>query len=74
MLSNSEEHREVFPEPPPTAFQRSKNFKDFIVKAKLNNNNNCYERSYSRCQKFRCHVCESMADSNSFHSHVTKAD
>ena len=32
MLSNSEEHREVFPEPPATTFRRCKNLKDLLVR------------------------------------------
>ena len=35
MLSNSEEHREVFPEPPVTAFRRFKNLKGLLVRARL---------------------------------------
>ena len=38
MLSNSEEHRVVFPEPPVTAFRRCKNVKDILVRARLTNN------------------------------------
>ena len=35
MLTNSEEHRDVFPEPPLIAFRRCKNFKDILVRARL---------------------------------------
>ena len=37
MLTNSEEHRKVFPEPPLIAFRRCKNLKDILVRARLNN-------------------------------------
>ena len=74
MLSNSEEHRLGFPEPPVTAFRRCKNLKDIIVRARLTNNNNCNTRGCARCEKSRCQVCQSMSDSDSFHSHVTKKE
>ena len=35
MLSNSEEHREVFPEPPVIAFRRFKTLKGLLVRARL---------------------------------------
>ena len=35
MLTNSEEHMKVFPEPPLIAFRRCKNLKDILVRAKL---------------------------------------
>ena len=72
MLSNSDEHRLVFPEPPVTAYRRCKNLKDIIVRARLTNNNNCDTRGCVRCEKSRCQVCQSMSDSDSFDSHVTK--
>ena len=74
MLSNSEEHRVVFPEPPVTAFRRCKYLKDILVRARLTNNNNCDTRGCASCEKSRCHVCQSMSDSDSFHSHVTKKE
>ena len=40
MLTNSEEHREVFPEPPLIAFRRCKNLKDILVRARLNSEGN----------------------------------
>ena len=73
MLSNSEEHRLVFPEPPVTAFRRCKNLKDILVRARLTNNN-CDTRGCARCEKSRCQVCKSMSDSDSFQSHVTKKE
>ena len=74
MGSNSGDHGEVFPEPPVTAFRRCRNLKNMLVKARLTNNNNLNERGYSRCENSRCQVCKSMADSDSFHSHVTKKE
>ena len=40
MLTNSEEHGRVFPEPPLIAFRRCKNLKDILVRARLNNEGN----------------------------------
>ena len=40
MLTNSEEHRKVFPEPPLIAFRRCKNLKDILVRARLSNEGN----------------------------------
>ena len=40
ILTNSEEHREVFPEPPLIAFRRCKNLKDTLVRARLSNEGN----------------------------------
>ena len=74
MLSNSEEHREVFPEPPVTAFRRCKNLKDLLVRARLATNNNCDERGCTRCEKSRCQVCKSMSESDSFYSHATRKE
>ena len=74
MLSNSEEHREVFPEPPVTAFRRCKNLKDLLVRARLATNNNCDERGCTRCEKSRCQVCKSMSESDSFYSHATSKE
>ena len=73
MLSNSEEHRAVFPEPPVTAFRRCKNLKDMLVRARLTNDNND-KRGCSRCKRSRCQVCKSMSNSDSFHSHVTNKE
>ena len=39
MLTNSEEHRRVFPEPPLIAFRRCKNLKDMLVRARLSSYN-----------------------------------
>ena len=74
MLSNSEEHREVCPEPPVTAFRRCKNLKDLLVWARLATNNNCDERGCTRCEKSRCQVCKSMSESDSFYSHATSKE
>ena len=74
MLSNSEEHREVFPEPPVTAFRRCKNLKDLLVRARLATNKNCDERGCTRCEKSRCQVCKSMSESDSFYSHATSKE
>ena len=73
MLSNSEEHRAVFPEPPVTAFRRCKNLKDMLVRARLTNDNND-KRGCSRCKKSRYQVCKSMSNGDSFHSHVTNKE
>ena len=40
MLTNSEEHRKVFPEPPLIALRRCKNLKDILVRARLSNEGN----------------------------------
>ena len=72
VLSNSEEHRAVFPEPPVTAFRRCKNLKDTLVRARLTNKDHCYERGCSRCKQSRCQVCVSIDNGDSFHFHVTK--
>ena len=42
VLSNSEEHRAVFSEPPVTAFRRCKNLKDILVRARLTDKDHCY--------------------------------
>ena len=64
----------VFPGPPVTACRRCKNLKDILVRARLTNNNNSDTRGCARCDKSRCQVCQSMSDSDSLHSHVTKKD
>ena len=74
MPSNSKEYRKIFPEPPVTAFRRRKNLNDLLVKARLTNNNNCDKRGCTRSEKSRCQVCQSMFDSDSVHSYVTKKE
>ena len=54
VLSNSEEHRAAFLEPPVTAFRRCKNLKDILVRARLTDKDHCYERGCSRCKNSRC--------------------
>ena len=58
MLTNSEEHRRVFPEPP-IAFRRCKNLKDILVRARLSSEGNggTDKKGCSRCGKSRCQVC-----------------
>ena len=56
MLSNSEEHREVFPEPPVTAFRRYKNLKDMLVRTRLTTSR-VYNATLSRKQ----HITEEQA-------------
>ena len=72
MLTNSEEHREVFPEPPLIAFRRCKNLKDILVRARLSNEGNggTDKKGCSRCGKSRCQVCNVMSNSEHFHSNV----
>ena len=74
MLSNSDEHRVVRPEPPVTACRRCKNLKDILVRARLTNNNTFDTRGCARCETSRCQVCQSMSDSDSFHSNITKKE
>ena len=74
MLSNSDEHRVVCPEPPVTACRRCKNLKDILVRARLTNNNTFDTRGCARCETSRCQVCQSMSDSDSFHSNITKKE
>ena len=72
MLTDSEEHREVFPEPPLIAFRRCKNLKDILVRARLNNEGNggTGKKGCSRCGKSRCQVCNVMSNSEHFHSNI----
>ena len=65
MLTNSEEHGEVFPKPPLIAFMRCKNLKDILVRAMLSNEGNggTDKKGCSRCGKSRCHVCNVMSNS-----------
>ena len=72
MLTNSEEHRKVFPEPPLIAFRRCKNLKDILVRARLSNEGNGGndKKGCSRCGKSRCQVCNVMSNSEHFHSNI----
>ena len=72
MLTNSEEHREVFPEPSLIAFRRCKNLKDILVRARLNSEGNggIDKKGCSRCGKSRCQVCNVMSNSEHFHSKI----
>ena len=74
MLTNSEEHRKVFPEPPLIAFRRCKNLKDILVRARLNSEGNggggTDKKGCSRCGKSRCQVCNVMSNSEHFHSNI----
>ena len=72
MLTKSEEHREVFPEPPVIAFRRCKNLKDILVRARLSNKGNGGndKKGCSRCGKSRCQVCNFMSNSEHFHSNI----
>ena len=72
MLTNSEEHRKVFPEPPLIAFRRCKNVKDIRVRARLSNEGNggTDKKGCSRCGKSRCQVCNVMSNSEHFHSNI----
>ena len=72
MLTNSEEHREVFPEPPLIAFRRCKNLKDVLVRARLSNEGNggTDKKGCSRCGKSRCQMCNVMSNSEHFHSNI----
>ena len=74
MLSNSEEHREVFPEPPVTACRRCMDLKDLLVRARLATSNNCDGRGCTRCEKSRCKMCKSVSESDSFYSHATSKE
>ena len=63
MLTVSEEHREVFPEPPLISFRRCKNLKDLLVRAKQYevgegdvNKGGCTPCGKSRCQVVWCYV------------------
>ena len=72
MLTNSEEHSEVFPEPPLIAFRRCKNLKDILVRARLSNEGNggTDKKGCPRCGKSRCQVCNIMSNSEHFHSNI----
>ena len=72
MLTNSEEHGRVFPEPPLIAFRRCKNLKDILVRARLSNEGNggTDKKGCSRCGKSRCQVCNVMSNSEHFHSNI----
>ena len=72
MLTNSEEHRKVFPEPPLIAFRRCKNLKDILVRARLSNEGSgaTDKKGCSRCGKSRCQVCNVMSNSEHFHSNI----
>ena len=47
MLSNLEEHWAVFPEPPVTAFQLCKSFKDILVRARLTDKDHKIEFAFT---------------------------
>ena len=76
MLTSSEEHKGVFPEPPITAFRRCKNLKDILVRARLSTEGNggTANKGCSRCCKSRCQVCNVMNNSTNFHSNVTNKE
>ena len=76
MLTNSEEHREVFPEPPVVAFRRCKNLKDILVRARLysGGDGGHDKKGCSRCGKSRCQVCSVMSNNSYFHSNVTNRE
>ena len=40
----------------------------------MTTNNNCNERGCTRCEKFRCQVCKSMSESDSFYSYATRKE
>ena len=65
MLTNSEEHRKVFPEPYLIAFRRCKNLKDKLVRARLSNEGTD-KKGCSRCGKSRCQVFNVMSNSEHF--------
>ena len=72
MLTNSEEHGEVFPEIPLIAFRRCKNLKDILVRARLSSEGNGGndKKGCSHCGKSRCQVCNVMSNSKHFHSNI----
>ena len=72
MLTNSGEHREVFPEPPLIAFRRCKNLNDILVRARLNSEGNggTDKKGCARCGKSRCQVCNVMSNSENFHHNI----
>ena len=72
MLTNSEEHREVLPEPPLIAFRRCKNLKDMLVRVRMGNEGNggTDKKGCSHCGKSRCQVCNVMSNSEHFHSNI----
>ena len=77
MLTNSKEHRKVFPELPFIAFRRCKNLKDILVRARLNREGNggTDKKGHSRCGKSRCgksrrQMCNVMSNSEHFHSNI----
>ena len=72
MLTNSEDHGRVFPEPHLIAFRRCKNLKDILVRARLSNEGNggTDKKGCSRCGKSRCQVCNVMSNSEHFHSNI----
>ena len=72
LLTNSEEHREVFPEPPLIAFRRCKNLKDIFVRVWLSSEGNgrTDKKGCSRCGKSRCQVCNVMSNTEHFYSNV----
>ena len=76
MLSVSEEHRRVFPEPPLVSFKRCKNLRDILVRAKLHSGGegSCNTRGCTPCGKSRCQVCSVMCDSKTFRSHSTNKE
>ena len=62
MLTISEEHRKVFPQPPLISFKRCKNLKDLLVRAKLYNEGAgaAHNSGCTPCGKSRCQVCNVM--------------
>ena len=68
MVSNSEEHRKVFPEPPLIAFRRCKK----LVRARLSNEGNggTDKKGCSRCGKSGCQVGNVMSNNDYFHSNI----
>ena len=68
ILENSEEHRNVFSQPPFIAFRRCKNLKDILVRSKLysRGTGDAYSQGCSSCGGKRCQVCKHVCVTDTF--------
>ena len=73
ILENSEEHRNVFSQPPFIAFRRCKNLKDILVRSKLysRGTGDAYSQGCSSCGGKRCRVCKHVCVTDTFCSSAT---
>ena len=77
ILERSERLKDVFNEPPMVAFRKPKSLKQFLVKARVNNNSEPRDNSSElpgcfKLHNSRCKLCQVLKESDRFSSTVTK--